>query len=1054
MAVSRKDYRKQMADMFIDNLKKISADDWVRPWKASNVANPFNGTSRRYYNGSNQFFLMLVSYVKDYRDPRWYTFNQIKEKGYKLHKDSKGVPVEYWFPVLYDEKGNKIKQVSWAEFNALPKDQKDLCKISFRTSYVFNGSCLDGLPELDINANEDIELSDLVDRISKEMHVPISEDGGNSAFYSPSTDSIHLPEKSTFADEISFNSTALHELSHATGHHSRLNRLTGAMFGSKDYAFEELIAEISSTFMAPYIGMEINDDLHNRNHIAYVSSWIQAIENDPEVLFKAIAKAEVAANYLELKAGIIDEREFVKSLKNAHIAIGEDEKITLIENMFPDETVNLVTTEEEAAKYVQKLIDNVNEMASYFDELQLSEAIARVNLDNELLEFKAYRTQVYETSTEGLAIYHNEKLIYSNTLDAKPEYVDLSSAVESCAKIIVSRQGKVSYSFEDSSDDIKDSQIRAIEENQRNSEALLSDAGAADTDRDQSILKDEDKIIENHAAEIEDIEKFIEDHEKSLAQRNIDQGKTPLIINVFAESETAIKLAGAKLAQDLTSKGYKTAIIESYIEDPYEDSEARRFEALKYHVERTDRGLQDNDFIINEAPLLLNGIYRENQSPEYAAALHKLNGQYRNFNLYYGEKGNEERIRSYIESNGMFLGAFDDESFDKLVNGVLSTSKRLNRNKDTGKERTYDSYKQKSRDDLELLKDSIDIKEYARNILGFNVIKSSKGLYSLAEHDSVAIYPENNFTRFSNHAGGSIIDFIKEFDEKADHDTSKAIVIAKEHYNRYHPEQLHVYSSAHEKSREEMMFDDKQKYLDYLRTGSEYGKLNPSLPLPSQSNRTAEEYLNSTRGISMETIHEWENRDLLYQDEKDNVVFVGRDFDDRVKYFHQRGTGKERWLRDSPSESSTKTNGVVYENRNPRFLYVTEAAIDAMSLQDILGGPSKTADSSFLSLQSAGNTAALARYLSTRDIEKLEAIYLCQDADSAGIDSVKECRQIIQKYQQAQKISERIAVARLEPKNGFNDFNDELLGSRRAQEQQSQTRSPTVDYSNVPAMSV
>ena len=108
MAFTRKEYRKQMADMFIDNLKTISADNWTRPWKASNIASPFNGLSKRYYNGSNQFFLMLVSYVKDYKDPRLYTFNQISSSGYKLQKGSKGVPVEYWFPVLYDEKGNKL----------------------------------------------------------------------------------------------------------------------------------------------------------------------------------------------------------------------------------------------------------------------------------------------------------------------------------------------------------------------------------------------------------------------------------------------------------------------------------------------------------------------------------------------------------------------------------------------------------------------------------------------------------------------------------------------------------------------------------------------------------------------------------------------------------------------------------------------------------------------------------------------------------------------------------------------------------------------------------
>ena len=1056
MAFTRKEYRKQMADMFIDSLQKISADDWVRPWKASNITSPFNGQSKRYYNGSNQFFLMLISYTKDYKDPRWYTFNQISEGGYKLQKGSKGVPVEYWFPVLYDEKGNRKRQLTWIEYNRLSKEQRELCQIRFRTSYVYNGSCIDGLPQLEINRNEDIGLSDLVEKISYEMNVPIIEDGGNSAFYSPSSDSIHLPKKGTFEDEISFNSTALHELSHATGHHSRLNRLTGAVFGSEEYAFEELIAEISSTFMAPYIGMEINDDYHNRNHIAYVKSWIEAIRNDPEVLFKAIAKAEVAASFLEYKAGIINEKEFVKSLKNAHTAIGEDEKITLIENMYPRESVNLIGDEENAREYVQKLIANIEDMAQYFDDLQFTAASANVSLDYNNLEFKAYKTELYDNPTIGLAIYKDRQLLYSNALYEKSDFVDRSSVIGSCASLIASSYGEVSYSFEETSGEIKNSQINAIEEKNTKLEAEASESSAA-ADNRQSLFKDEEKILENHADELPDIEKFIDDHEKLLAQQNIKQQDIPVMVNIFASDQNDVKIAAVALIKELNDKGLDPIIGESYVEPRIKSRvEAQMYEDLKYHIERTDRLYGDSQIIINEAPLLLNAVNNVGCSKQYSESLNRLVNQYRNFNVYMGNREDEycRRLRSYIEENGMFLGVNDMNSISKLAENILASKKRLDRKGISEEKPSLENYRRLSDEDLELIKDSIDIREYARNVLGFNV--ESKGrTSSLKEHDSVVIYPENNFTRYSNHVGGSIIDFIMEFDEKAQHDKGKAIAIAREYYNRNHPEKMNVYSSSAEKTREELMFDSREKQLEWLRSEAcSYSHLNPELPEAAKNNKKMENYLSETRRISKDTISAWEERKLIYQDTNSNVVFIGRDFDDKIKYYCQKGTGEERFFRDSPSDSSSKANGVVYENRDARYLYDAEAAIDAMSLQDILGGPDKSKDSSFLSLQSAGNTTALARYLSTRDTSKLEAIFLCQDADEAGINSVNECKEMIRKYQEQNKLSNHIAVSRLSPKTGYKDFNEELVGLRRPSETLSQTRSPTLDLNKIMSLNL
>ena len=1057
MAFTRKDYRKQMADMFIENLKKISADDWVRPWKANNVSNPFNGTSKRYYNGSNQFFLMLLSYVRDYKDPRWYTFNQIRQGNYHLQKGSEGVPVEYWFPVLYDDNGKMKKQLSWVEFNNLPKDQRELCQIRFKTSYVYNGSCIEGLPALDVNNNEDIRLSDLVDKISYEMHVPIIEDGGNSAYYSPSSDSIHLPEKQTFADEISFNSTALHELSHATGHHSRLNRLTNSMFGSEDYAFEELIAEISSTFMAPYIGVKINDDLHNRNHIAYVKSWIEAIQNDPEVLFKAIAKAEVAANYLEWKGGIINEREFVKGLKNAQIAIGTDEKTVLIENMFPRESLNLIGDKEGSRKQVEKMIANIEEMASYFDDLQFDTAVATTSFDSAQLKLQAYKTELYDTETIGLAAYLNGELLYSNALDEKSDLVDRNSLIERCADLFNASFAEVFYGFEESSGSIKDSQIKAIEENNQKLESEIPDITDADTSDNKDLFKDNDKILETRIDELSDIEKFIEDHEKLLAEQNLKQESIPLVINIFAEDRITTLSASSALIKALNEKGINPTLTESYVE-PRDQNQGlnRLYDDLKYHVERTDRVYNASPYIINEAPLMLNELSNQDAGDEYFQNVRKLVNQYRNFNVYIGEKDSAvyQKIKERFDEHKMFIGVNNLDSIDKLAENVIENKERLDRNLLKERNRTLDDHKKTRDNEWLILNDSIDIKEYARDVLGFNVVRESKELFTLKEHGSVKIYPDNTYFRFSDRTGFTAIDFIINFDERAEYDKYKAFNLAKEYYNKHHPERMRVFDPEKVKSRQETIFEDRQQQLDYLRNHANYSLMNPTLPMAAKDNHDIENYLHDQRGISKETISAWETRDLLYQDKEKQIVFVGRDFDNKVKYYCQKAIDKDHYFRDSPSEISSKSTGIIFENKDPRFLYVTEAAIDAMSLVDILGGPDKTMDSSFLSLQSASNLNVLRRYLSTRDTTKLEAIFLCQDSDAAGVKSVEDCKKVIEEYQQKHRILNTIAVSRLAPKTGYNDFNNELVGLRRMQEQQGQTRSPTIEMNKTPSLSL
>lgn len=156
---------------------------------------------------------------------------------------------------------------------------------------------------------QEIQADAIIEKISRGMGVEIRNDGGDRAFYRPLEDCIHLPEKEYFDSDYSYNSVAMHELSHATGAAHRLNRPMHNTFASQAYAYEELVAEISAVFMSENL-TSVCDGYRMENHKAYVQAWAEELERNPDILIKAVKDAESAADYLEYKAGLVTEQEY------------------------------------------------------------------------------------------------------------------------------------------------------------------------------------------------------------------------------------------------------------------------------------------------------------------------------------------------------------------------------------------------------------------------------------------------------------------------------------------------------------------------------------------------------------------------------------------------------------------------------------------------------------------------------------------------------------------------------------------------------------------------
>ena len=289
--------RVKLIEMYKQSLKEDKIP-WIQEWATK--SKPYNPVSKTKYHGINNLLLNIVSEVLGYSDPRWCTFNQIKNNGWKLdNAKGKGIPIEYWMP--FDKVNNKF--LTWPQYKELVEKNEDISQISLycKTSFVFNAKFISGIPPLENKfTNNYIYSSPFIQNLIKNLGVEYKE-FGDEAYYSLKKDMVVIPEQSLFNSNYAYYSTQLHELSHSTGHENRLNRSMNNVFGSPEYAKEELRAEIASSFLAQELDIQCKDEYLN-NHKAYIQDWIEILENNPDELFKAIKDAEKIQDYA-LKVG-------------------------------------------------------------------------------------------------------------------------------------------------------------------------------------------------------------------------------------------------------------------------------------------------------------------------------------------------------------------------------------------------------------------------------------------------------------------------------------------------------------------------------------------------------------------------------------------------------------------------------------------------------------------------------------------------------------------------------------------------------------------------------
>lgn len=324
------DVREDFTNRLIQSLEN-GVIPWRKEWKEVGISDmPRNAVTGKDYRGGNRLILLMEGMDRRYADPRWLTFKQAKDLGGGIAKGEHGVRIEYWDKMPFWKrrdveitkdgkrvfvdaqkgidgsmvplKGGEMvlksaltaqhdgKQYSWRQ----AESQLDM--LYAKSHVVFNAEQCRDLqldPLAKVSEIEGFEKAKAIVAGMENDGVKINHTS-DRAFYRPGADTVTMPAPDQFTSPEAYYSTLLHELGHSTGHKDRLDRQQLNTFGSEEYAKEELVAELASAFTSIETGVKFDD----ANHAAYVGSWLQALKNDKNEIFRAAKHAGQAADFL------------------------------------------------------------------------------------------------------------------------------------------------------------------------------------------------------------------------------------------------------------------------------------------------------------------------------------------------------------------------------------------------------------------------------------------------------------------------------------------------------------------------------------------------------------------------------------------------------------------------------------------------------------------------------------------------------------------------------------------------------------------------------------
>ena len=325
----------KFAELLIGKLETIQAD-WKKPWFTEGVSASLpKNLSGREYNGMNSMMLMLHAEKEGFKLPVWATFDRIT--GLNYVKDKQGAKQEAKdsegnnLPLVSVNKGAKSFPVFITTFTVIDKETKEKIKYDdykrmseedrakynvypkLQTYNVFNvegqTNLKEARPELFKKLQEQNEVTRPVQQegemfsfpaidhmIAENKWIcPIKPTYGDNAYFSISKNEIVVPEKRQFKSGESFYSNLAHEMAHSTGAENQLNRLKPSSFGSKEYAREELVAEMSAAIVSQRYGMS---KTLKEDSLPYLKSWLDSLKEEPAFIKTVLQDVKKASGMI------------------------------------------------------------------------------------------------------------------------------------------------------------------------------------------------------------------------------------------------------------------------------------------------------------------------------------------------------------------------------------------------------------------------------------------------------------------------------------------------------------------------------------------------------------------------------------------------------------------------------------------------------------------------------------------------------------------------------------------------------------------------------------
>ena len=274
------DLYAEITNRIIEALEKGTVP-WQKPWVGGTSGCISYGTGRPY-SLLNHILLGGVS-------GEYITFRQCSLAGGHVRRGEKSKMVVFWkqFEKENEETGEMEQRFVLRHYNVF--------HLSSQVEGVSPRWAVSVASVSDLEPDE--AADDLVRGYINRSGVRLTVAASDRAFYRPSTDEVVVPQLNQYQKREEYYSTLFHELTHSTGHPSRLNRISDvAAFGSHEYSREELVAELGSAFLIKRCGLETETSFINS--AGYIQGWLKALKNDKRLLVSAAGAAEKAVSFI------------------------------------------------------------------------------------------------------------------------------------------------------------------------------------------------------------------------------------------------------------------------------------------------------------------------------------------------------------------------------------------------------------------------------------------------------------------------------------------------------------------------------------------------------------------------------------------------------------------------------------------------------------------------------------------------------------------------------------------------------------------------------------